>query len=192
MKNFFYFSFSIFMAFQAQAQDASVEKSVFNAQIGLLGLYANNEFKLTNSLALRTEIGLDAGIFGGSFYEKTGLILVPVFSLEPRWYYNLEKRNNKGRNIANNSANFVALAVDFHPDWFVISNYDNVGIRSQLSVIPKWGIRRHIGKSNFNYEAGIGLGYRFNLTQNIDEQQISGDAALDLHLRIGYSFKKKK
>jgi len=180
------------MAFQAQAQDASVEKSVFNAQIGLLGLYANNEFKLTNSLALRTEIGLDAGIFGGSFYEKTGLILVPVFSLEPRWYYNLEKRNNKGRNIANNSANFVALAVDFHPDWFVISNYDNVGIRSQLSVIPKWGIRRHIGKSNFNYEAGIGLGYRFNLTQNIDEQQISGDAALDLHLRIGYSFKKKK
>jgi hypothetical protein len=192
MKNFFYFSFALFTAFQAQAQDASVEKSVFNAQVGLLGLYANNEFKLTNSLALRTEIGLDAGIFGGSFYEKTGVVFVPVFSLEPRWYYNLEKRNNKGRNIANNSGNFVALAMDYHPDWFVISNYDNVGIRSQLSVIPKWGIRRTIGNSNFNYEAGIGLGYRFHLSQNVDEQQITGGAAVDLHLRIGYSFKKRK
>jgi len=44
----------------------SVEKSVFGAQAGLLGIWVNNEAKLTNAIALRSEIGFDGGFWGGS------------------------------------------------------------------------------------------------------------------------------
>ena len=54
-----------------------------------------------------------------------------------------------------------------------------------LSVIPTWGIRRHLGKS-FHYEAGIGAGYSFLFPeQNHDDH---GEFSFNLHLRIGYDF----
>mgnify|MGYP003668620850 CR=1 FL=1 len=68
------FTLSIFHSIQAQTktQSASVEKSVFSIQTGFLGLWVNHEAKLTNKIALRTELGLDAGIFAGYNYPKTG------------------------------------------------------------------------------------------------------------------------
>lgn len=46
----------------AQAQPLpSVEKSIFGVQTGILGLWVHNESRLTNSIALRTEVGLDVG-----------------------------------------------------------------------------------------------------------------------------------
>lgn len=75
--------------------EASVEKSIFGIETGIFGIWAHNEFRLTNTLALRTELGYDAGIFGGAFYQKTGFIMAPVITLEPRFYYNLSKIQNQ-------------------------------------------------------------------------------------------------
>ena len=67
-----------------RSQNASVEESIFGIQTGILGIWAHNESKLGNSIALRTELGLDAGIFGGSrFYDGTGYLLVPTITVEP-------------------------------------------------------------------------------------------------------------
>ena len=46
----------------AKSQNTSVEKSIFGLQTGVLGIWAYNETKLSNTIALRTEIGLDFGI----------------------------------------------------------------------------------------------------------------------------------
>ena len=165
----------------------SVEKSIFGIQTGFLGIWANNELKLSNTIALKTELGLDAGLWGGSFYDKTGFLLAPVITAEPRLYYNLKKRVGKGRSIKGNSGNFVSLKTGFHPNWFVISNQDNLQVISDISIIPSWGIRRHIG-SHFNYEAGAGLGYRYIFAKNAGYARNEGDAAFNLNLRIGYSF----
>lgn len=168
--------------FQANySQNSGVEKSIFNIQTGFLGIWINNESRIFNEISLRTEIGLDAGLRGCSDCN-TEYALAPVIALEPRWYYNINKRNalNKG---TNNSANFLALGFKYHPDWFVISNSDNAQVANQISIIPKWGIRRNIGNSNFNYEVGIGIGYKFYLDENFSE------TTADLHLRIGYTFK---
>ncbi|MFZ0595590.1 MAG: hypothetical protein WAM46_01295 [Flavobacterium sp.] len=163
------------------SQNKGVEKSIYNVQTGFLGIWINNEYRLFNEISLRTEIGLDAGLRGCSDCD-TEYALAPVITLEPRWYYNIDKRNslNKGKN---NSANFIALAIKYHPDWFVISNADYSQVANQIAIIPKWGIRRNIGTSNFNYEAGLGIGYKFYLDENFSE------ATADLHLRIGYTFK---
>jgi len=172
---------------KSQNQDVSVEKSNYGIQIGVLGIWIHNETKLTNQIVLRSELGLDSGIFGGSFYPKTGYIMTPVITLEPKWYYNLEKRVSKSKNISGNSGNFISLKTSYNPDWFVISNYDNLRVVNQISIIPTWGIRRNIG-NHFNYETGIGLGFRHYFAKSAGYLKDESETALNLHLRIGYRF----
>lgn len=55
------------IAVKSQNASASVEKSTFGIQTGFLGIWAHNETKLCNSIALRIELGLDSGIWGTDF-----------------------------------------------------------------------------------------------------------------------------
>lgn len=175
------------VTFNLIAQEVSVEKSVFGIQTGLLGVWINNEARISNQFSLRSEIGLDSGIFAGQAYNKTGFIMVPVLTAEPRWYYNLEKRNSKSKNVKNNSGNFLTLRTSYSPDWFAISNYDVETYRNQVSIIPKWGIRRNYGK-HLNFETGIGIGEVFYFGKNKEYFDKNSETLLDLHLRIGYTF----
>ncbi|WP_046758272.1 hypothetical protein [Kordia jejudonensis] len=169
------------------SQTASVEKSVFGIQTGFLGIWAHNESRLSSEIALRTELGLDTGFFGSALYDVSGFLLAPTITLEPRWYYNLEKRQSKSRRIDGNSGNFLALKITYHPDWFVISNEPNINFISDLSIVPTWGIRRHIGK-HFTYETGIGIGYIHYFDDDIITIAENADVTVNLHLRIGYRF----
>ncbi|PIF01153.1 MAG: hypothetical protein CR994_03310 [Maribacter sp.] len=170
-----------------RSQDGTVEKSNNGIQIGVLGTWLHNEARLSDEIALRSELGLDSGFFGGEIYGDAGFIMVPVITLEPRWYYNLQKRAANSRPTLGNSGNFVSLKTSCHPDWFIISNSDNVDLVSQISAIPTWGIRRNIGK-HFNYEAGIGIGFRYIFYKSEGFAENEGEAAANLHLRIGYRF----
>ncbi len=192
MKQIIYGAFFLLVFQSNYSQNNGVEKSIFNIQTGVLGSWLNNETKISNKFALRSEIGLDAGIFGGEINDNSGFFLTPVINIEPRWYYNILKRENKNKPINNNSANFLTTSISYHPDWFVISNKNNINIYNQLSIIPKWGIRRNIANSNFNFEAGIGFGYRFYFLKQYGYSKNDGETALDLHLRIGYTFNKSK
>lgn len=168
------------------SQNISVEKSIYNIQSGVLGIWINNETKITNTIALKTEIGLDAGVFGGEIHgENSGLFLAPVINIEPRWYYNINQRNLKNKNTANNSANFLTTTLSYHPDWFVIGQSNTLNVHNQLSINPKWGIRRNIGKSNFNYEVGFCVGYKITFQKQYGYED-SKDVIYDLHLRVGY------
>lgn len=171
----------------AKGQSASVEQSTFGVQAGLLGVWAHKEMKLSNRMALRAEIGMDAGFWGGDFYPKNGYIFTPVIRLEPRWYYNLKKRAAKSKPISGNSGNYLTLQSTFNPNWFVISNYDNVTVVEQVTFIPTWGIRRSIG-SHFTYETGIGIGYRYYFSKSVGYARNYDEATLNLHVRVGYRF----
>lgn len=177
----------VLWCWQMPAQEASVEKSIWNIQTGTLGIWLNNESRLSNSVALRTEAGLDAGIFLGGIYDQFDFFMQPVIALEPRWYYNLKKRTEKSKNIAGNSANFVSLKTSYHPDWFIVGGRDNLDIISRVQVVPTWGIRRKIG-SHFNYETGLGIGYRYIFGKSAGYESDEQEVAVNLHLRIGYQF----
>ena len=181
MKRILLTAFFCGLTFIAKSQNASVEQSNYGIQTGVLGIWFHNESKLSKQIALRSELGLDSGIFGGSYYDGIGFILTPVITLEPRWYYNLDKRISKSKNINGNSGNFISLKTSFIPDWFVISNVNNLSIINNISIIPTWGIRRNIG-NHFTYEAGIGVGYRYYF------DFYGGEAAGNIHLRVGYRF----
>lgn len=187
MKKILWFIALCGLTFIAKSQTASVEKSTYGIQTGFLGIWVHNESKLSNQFALRSELGLDTGIFGNDINDVDGLLLAPAITVEPRWYYNLNKRENKSKRIDGNSGNFISIKTTYHPDWFVISNVNNINLISDISIIPTWGIRRNIG-NHFNYEVGFGLGYVHYFKEDnvilLDENEVTAN----LHLRIGYRF----
>jgi len=75
------------------------------------------------------------------------------------------------------------LNLTYNPDWFYIGGEDNLNIISTLAIVPKWGIKRTVGQ-HFTYEAGIGLGGFIIL----NDYETDNNLALDLHLRLGYTF----
>lgn len=170
----------IILSHGAIAQEASVERSVSGIQIGP-GIWIHNELKLSNSLALRSELGLD-----GTYESLTKFIMRPVFTIEPRYYYNLKKRSSELKSIANNSGSFISLNISYHPDSFIIPNKSS--ILSGIFAAPTWGIRRNLG-NHFNYESAIGLGYGYITEKaNINSYHHPTFFTLNTHLRIGYRF----
>lgn len=176
------FLISNYFLYSQKQETASVEKSIFGIQTGFFGTWVHNESKLSNQISLRSEIGLDLGIIGNS--STNDFLMVPSFRVEPRWYYNLDKRSAKGKNIKNNSGNFLSLTTTYNPDWFVIPEKNNLNFISSVSVIPKWAIKRTYG-NHFTFETGVGVGYIFYTE---DYGDINGEVGADLHLRIGYTF----
>lgn len=197
MKHFFFACFFLsFIAIYGQNKQtaASVEKSIWGVQTGFFGGWAYNEFKLSNSISLRTEVGLDADLLvQNSYYEnsKVSVAFTPVIAAEPRWYYNLNNRVDKSYDIDKNNGNFLSLEISSHPGFFVISNVDNLDVIPDLSLIPKWGIRRTIG-SHFSYEVGLGFGVTKTFYDEDEFSSINSSDKFswrpDFHLRIGYTF----
>ena len=171
----------------SKQSDASVEKSVFSVQTGLVGIWANNELRLSNQFALRTEIGLELLSFDYAYTDETKYGAAPSISVEPKWYYNLEKRVRKGRNIAGNSGNAFSVRINYlSPNAFLISEIENYKGVDQLNIIPKWSIRRIYGK-HFIFETGFGLGPVIAIGKYAKYAD-TGDVYVDLHARIGYCF----
>jgi hypothetical protein len=185
MKNFFIITIALFAGFGVKAQDNGVENSFWGVQTGLLGVWAHSEARLTNKIAFRTEAGIDAGFWYSKnnwFGENSGYALIPVLTLEPRLYYNILKRQTKGKNTVYNSANYLSLKTSVHPSFGIVS--DNSEVNGDLLILPSWGIRRSIG-SHFNYELGLGVGYEYIFPKN--GVRGHGEFAIGLNLRIGYS-----
>ncbi|MGB0892014.1 MAG: hypothetical protein ACPGUU_06645 [Flavobacteriaceae bacterium] len=175
----------ILLSSVANAQNnKSVEKSLFTIQTGTIGIWVNNETRLTDKIALRTEIGLYTEILGGS-----GFFMAPEITLEPRWYYNMQERTTKKRDVTNNSANFFTIKTSFRSNIFELSSFDDGLDRAENSfaIIPKLGIKRNLGK-HFNYEVGLGVGYIHFINQKYFRTFDNNGIVIDLHVRIGYNF----
>lgn len=161
---------SSYFGFSQTEKETSVEKSVFGVQVGLIGIWAHNELKLSNQVALRSEIGI-----GG---VNTGRI-EPMLILAPRWYYNLDKRANNNMRIDNNSGNYISFRARYQFQSIVNAEKN---IQYDLLLVSTWGIRRNIG-NHFNYEAGLGGGLGFDYN---DERKIV--LIPYVNLRVGYHF----
>lgn len=178
----------VFFAISGKAQNVSVEKSIYGIQAGVLGIWIHNESRIiSNNTVLRSEVGFDGGIWDSAFHDEVGLVMTPVLTIEPRIYYNLEQRSAKGKNISNNSGNFIALNVSYRPDWVYISTYEDDPTVSSLSFIPTWGLRRSVGKKG-SFEAGIGMGYRYYFAKRAGYSENEGHLAFNLLVRIGLGF----
>lgn len=163
-------------------KNASVEKSVTGIQIGLFGAELYNEAKLSDAFVLRSQLALYPSIWGGDLYSKTGFALAPAISVAPKYYYNLQKRSEAGKNTSNNSGNYISAVVEYVPNWFVISNVSGIEVNEMISLVPTWGLRRNFAE-HFNYEFKAGLGIGKILQKGYDAQVVP-----ELSFKIGYDF----
>lgn len=177
----------LLMVSPSQAQTVGVEKSIYGVQAGLVGIWGYNESRLSNSIALRSDVGFDGGFWAGTIYDKPGFLLAPTVSVGPKWYYNFRRRVKKSKRIDRNSGNFFAIRAGFHPDWFVISNYKDQAVVSDISIVPFWGLRRSIG-NHLNFETAIGYGYWYVFRKGEGYKEDIDYTGIDLYLKIGYSF----
>lgn len=167
----------------AQEKEQSSEKNFFGVQAGLLGTNVYNEYNLSKKFALRTDFNLEASFFSrGDLTSKSGFALVPDISVTPKWYYNITKRDQEGKNTRHNAANYISARVGFIPDWFVISNIDGLYTNPMIYVAPTWGFRRNFAR-NFNYEFQVGMGVGKILKDDYPLQAVP-----NLSFRIGYDF----
>lgn len=172
---------------KTEKPEAGVTKSMFGIQVGTLGTWVYNESRLSNKIALRSELGLQTFTSTDLSTKKTYNFLTPEIVLEPRYYYNLEKRSSKGKSIERNSGNYFSLRSSYFPDLFKIGSNGGFKFIPELNIIPTWGMKRNLG-THFNYELGGGLGYRKVFETSRNQNKSNEDAVFYLHARIGYTF----
>lgn len=170
---------------QEEASEPSVEKSVFSIQTGIFGLWVNHELGLGRKIALRTEIGIEPFTVTDNATDQSDVILSPVLTIEPKWYYNLDRRARKGRNTANNSGNSIGLLMHYNAPLFVIGD-SKILEPNHLAVGAKYNIRRVYGK-HFNFEAGFAAG-ALSYVGNDPFYEDGTNFLLDITVRIGYTF----
>jgi hypothetical protein len=170
----------------SNSEVAEVEKYLFNVQAGLLGVWASYEHQIAPRIAMRYNLGVNAGLWGGNF-TGTGFLTTPSFGIEPRFYHNLNKRLDKGKNIKGNSGNFISLRILYQPSLVITTTDERRKPTTYLAVTPTYGIRRILGE-HFNYELGLGLGYGYRLIAPNYANHSRHFLDVNLHIRIGYTF----
>jgi len=179
-----------FLFINSYAQEATVEKSMWGVQIGLPPLAVYHESRLTNSVALRTELNFGFAIERS--LGETRWAIIPAIDLEPRYYYNLQKRASKGKQTIGNCGNFISLNFGYTPGFAIKSS--NANVDPSIHIIPTWGLKRNIGTS-FNYDFAFGIGYSASFEEHTSFygqgetiHHTDHELALSIRFGIGYKF----
>ena len=134
---------------------------LFSIKAGLVGAWLGYEKSVNDVFTVNGEIGYEGGVFAGEIWENDfNYVFTSTLSLEARYYYNFNRRIEKGKNTLNNAGNFLGLELAFTPDWGTISNSDDISVVRTFSIIPKYGLRRNLS-NKFNFELAFGPGYQW-------------------------------
>ena len=176
MKKFNSILFILFSvaSLNAQKEIKSVEKSILSIQTGYFGTWINHELKLHKKFALRTEFGTEYRLKFAIKQSFDSLKNQVSIFLEPKYYFNLKKRESKNKNIKNNAGNYISLRTNLN----ILNNLEN-GEFYFYDLTPTFGIRRNI-TSHFNLEFSCGYGLSYLNNMLISEAMSS--------MRVGYVF----
>ncbi|OYU66260.1 MAG: hypothetical protein CFE22_10325 [Cytophagaceae bacterium BCCC1] len=180
----FFFSFkSSFAQNNNEKDEVSVEKKLFKADLLMPGL--NYELKLNKNTTfnvnphfLRTNydhlydrlnrLSSSSPSLGSTIivYEPTKYTLRNFLDLQVRYYYNLKKRTEKGKNIRMNSGNYFSAKLLF--EFFQFTDVKDKSLPNRSTFYsPKqnsfvglmWGMQRTLPiKLNYTIEAGVMAG----------------------------------
>jgi len=178
------------------AQDTSVEKSLWGVQMGVHPLSFYNETALSNSITLRSELGFGFAYSSSSISGTEQWAVVPTVIVEPRYYYNLNRRTRLKKRTDWNSGNYLSLNLGYELGAFAITSKDTE-VFSSVHLIPMYGFRRNMG-AKFNFEMAFGIGGAwtfedyvltdYNTQKPITVNETDFDVAYGLRLAIGYVF----
>ena len=170
----FYLLYCITFSQKNTSEKVSVEKSILSIQTGYFGTWINHELKLHNQFALRTEVGTEYRLKFAIKQSFDSLKNQVSIFLEPKYYFNLKKRESKNKNIKNNAGNYISLRINLN----ILNNLE-IGEFYFYDLTPTFGIRRNI-TSHFNLEFSCGYGLSYLNNMLISEAMSS--------MRVGYVF----
>ncbi len=163
--------------FNAQSQESKHVENIFSIKAGAIGAWISYEKAFDAKFTVNSEIGYEGGMLKGTD-DKIDYVFTTILSVEPRYYYNLNKRQAKGKNTNKNSANYLGAELLYVPDIFSATNRNNVYINKALSIIPKYGLRRSI-TNKLIFEFAFGVGYSW-----IENSQNGLTATMDLRINF--------
>lgn len=114
--------------------------------------------------------------YGFSFSTKDYHLVTGDIAIEPRFYYNLQKRHRKGKRTFGNSGGYLSANFDYS---FPIAITNGWKAASIYTITPYWGFRRVWKHFLFDLAGGVGYSGSTNGTSNIHPA---------LKIGLGYRF----
>ncbi len=172
------------------AQDdafATVTPYITSLQANLGAVHLVHEKGISDDMTLRIEIGIQQQFRYSSPETSPNYYgLRPVLGLAGRYYYNLNKRADRGQPTTNNSGNFVGVIAQYRPDFFIYNTNENINADNNVKATAYWGMRRQLGKRfDFEFTAGVSLRSGGRL---FGTPSIFGASRPHLDWRFGYRF----
>ncbi len=155
-----------FMSFgQEKSKDSSLN-TYEKIDLGINGIGLSLETPLSRKILSEFAIGLGPSY---DIYDEDGItqsmdwhwaLLEPSFycSAYGKFYYNREKRLNKGKSLLFNTGNFVGLKVKYVSQSLSSPQYYSNTLLANLN----WGAQYALGK-HWVYSFSFGLGYGYNM-----------------------------
>lgn len=141
---------------------------------------AEYELAVSKNATVDAVLGLGFGYHDASYLEEPEYGIYPYLELQYRYFYNFDKRMQKGKKTSENSANYIAAVGLISSGEPIIGNMQLDNGYSGF-VGPAWGLQR-VYNSNFKLNLTLGLGYGFN----------NGDSYLAPRISIQLGFKLGK
>lgn len=150
--------FLVFLCLLSGAVTSGQTSTENQFSLNLLIPSAEYEFSLTESSTLDFYAGI--GFVYRKVFDESHYSIFPEVMVQYRYYYNLDKRLEKGKNVANNSGNYLTAVALISGGNALIGDLNDVNGTSVL-LGPAWGLQRVYGK-HFKLNLYLGLGYGFN------------------------------
>jgi hypothetical protein len=158
MKTNLFFLILIFIAAAVNGQsNNNVEESLL--KVNFINPGIEYEWGFAKNQTFDVSAALQFGARGGSGRDFDWA-LIPAFNASYKYYYNLNRRKDKGKHITGNSGNFIALNNTTFLNETIIGNLDVTGgFFGQVG--PVYGIQRTYSKG-FNFSLKMGFGYYYD------------------------------
>ena len=137
------------------------QETTTNSQFSLNLLAPSAEYEL--AVADRSTIDMNLGVgfaYHNSSYGGEAFGLYPGIETQYRYYYNFDKRADKGKKTSENSANYIAGVASITSGKPIIGDLEYTDDFAGF-VGPAWGLQR-VYNSGFKLNLNLGLGMGFN------------------------------
>ena len=157
MKNFKMSLFIVAILLGSINSYSQTAKSQHKVYIPLwIGAGYGYELKVADQFTISAQADYRAYI-GDDNFAVDNFVFSPRVTIEPRYYYNLKKRAEKGKNINSNSANYFSLDMSYELPVGLSGMRDFP--QQTFRILPTWGIRRELSE-HFTMDFGIYVGFK--------------------------------
>ncbi len=178
-KEYLLFIALFFVYYKIISQEKQV-KEIFRINVINPGIEYEIPAGRSSTISFGTGIGYSVAYPHSSFGGRPGIIssFNPFLDIQYKWFYNFDKRKDKGLKIDNNSGNFISGRVLTRAE----SLFGNSSGTENLdfAVGPTWGIQRNYGK-RLNFLFDLGPIYYFDINGR------SGFFPLMVQVNLGFN-----